>query len=145
MQPADLYPITTLDSALSISTLLYFPVPQRFLQNLGRLTLMLLDLALFRHLVGLCTACRPTQDSTTQRTKTNMHALSGIRSQSPSGQYPSLIRPRHCDGCFHIMLQKTSVFWKHGNLLLGAQGRSSTKERLVIANLCKIHRSACHS
>lgn len=51
-----------------------------------------------------------TQDSTTQRTKKNMHALGGIRSQSPSGQYPSLIRPRHCDGCFHIKLQKTSVF-----------------------------------
>jgi hypothetical protein len=82
------------------------PVALQSLKDLGRLTYMRF-LELFRHMVGLLgRVISPSQGHylhrTTQhrKTRTNIHALSGIRTHDPSNQRAKTPRLRphgHCD------------------------------------------------
>jgi hypothetical protein len=83
--------ISTLTSSFYPLVLIFFsPVALQFLKDLGRLTYGRF-LELFRHMVGLFGGViRPPQGlylhRTTQhrKTRTNIHALSGIRTHDPS-------------------------------------------------------------
>jgi hypothetical protein len=72
--------------------LFFSSVAVRSLKDRGRLTYRRRFLELFRHMVGLLGRVNqpvarhlPTQDNTTQ-TRTNIHALNGIRTRDPSNQ-----------------------------------------------------------